>query len=73
MTHKLNHTGNCAVSTDRHWMAVTDKAPPVGVKCNLLTRYGMLDVCHLPETGTGYKLELRGGKPQYIKQHEAEK
>lgn len=22
MTHKLNHTGNVAVSTDRHWMAV---------------------------------------------------
>ena len=97
MTHKLNHTGNCAVSTDRHWMAVTDKAPPAGVKCNLLTRYGvaiigtvtasnrpdfagweplarvpwgMLDVCHLPETGTGYKLELRGGKTQYVKQYE---
>ena len=97
MTHKLNHTGNVAVSTDRHWMAVTDTAPPVGVKCNLLTRYGvaivgvvtasnrpdfagweplarvpwgMLDVCRLPETGTGYKLELRGGKTQYIKQYE---
>ncbi len=100
MTHKLNHTGTCAVSTDRYWMAVTDTAPPVGVKCNLLTRYGvaivgvvtasnrpdfagweplarvpwgMLDVCHLPETGTGYKLELRGGKTQYVKQYEAEK
>ena len=41
MTHKLNHTGTCAVSTDRHWLAVTDTAPPVGVKCNLLTRYGV--------------------------------
>lgn len=100
VNHKLNHTGTCAVSTDRHWMAVTDTAPPAGVKCNLLTRYGvaiigvvtasnrpdfagweplarvpwgMLDVCHLPETGTGYKLELRGGKTQYVKQYEAEK
>lgn len=41
MTHKLNHTGNVAVSTDRHWMAVTDTSPPAGVKCALLTRYGV--------------------------------
>ena len=27
MTHKLNHTGNVAVSTDRHWMVVTDNHP----------------------------------------------
>ena len=40
-THKLNHTGNCAVSTDRHWMVVTDTAPPAGAKCNLLTRFGV--------------------------------
>lgn len=29
------------MSTDRHWLAVTDTAPPSGVKCNLLTRYGV--------------------------------
>lgn len=99
-THRLNHTGTCAVSTDRYWMAVTDTAPPSGVKCNLLTRYGvaiigtvtssnrpdfagweplariplgMLDVCHMPDTGTGKNLEFRGGNFQFIKQYEAEK
>ena len=98
MTHKLNHTGNVAVSTDRHWMAVTDTAPPAGVKCNLLTRYGvaiigvvtasnrpdfagweplarvpdgMLTIHPFPDLlGTGYKLELRGGYFNYVKQYE---
>ena len=77
MTHKLNHTGTCAVSTDRHWLAVTDTASnrPDFAGWEPLARvpWGMLDVCHLPETGTGYKLELRGGKTQYVKQYEAEK
>lgn len=100
-THRLNHTGNVAVSIDRHWMAVTDTAPPSGVKCNLLTRYGvaiigtvtasnrpdfagweplarvpdgMLTIHPCPDLlGTGNKLELRGGKNQYVKQYEAEK
>ena len=40
MTHKLNHTGNVAVSTARYWQPITPDTPR-GVTLHLLTVHGV--------------------------------